>query len=73
MGYTNWLISVPVNISNYKGREMTNAKPKIIYCHTDEAPALATYSFRPIIQTLQPALDVAGSIPISRPLCVQPL
>ena len=29
---------------------MTEA-PKIIYTHTDEAPALATYSFLPIIQS----------------------
>ena len=28
---------------------MTEA-PKIIYTHTDEAPALATYSFLPIVQ-----------------------
>ena len=28
---------------------MTDA-PKIIYTHTDEAPALATYSFLPIVQ-----------------------
>ena len=29
---------------------MTDA-PKIIYTHTDEAPALATYSFLPILQS----------------------
>ncbi|MFT7534478.1 MAG: isocitrate dehydrogenase, partial [Hyphomicrobiaceae bacterium] len=29
---------------------MTDA-PKIIYTHTDEAPALATYSFLPIVQS----------------------
>ena len=28
---------------------MTDA-PKIIYTHTDEAPALATYSFLPIVR-----------------------
>ncbi len=38
---------------------MTNAKPKIIYTHTDEAPALATYSFLPIIQTFAGACNVA--------------
>src|SRR5262245_56546515 len=30
---------------------MTNRTSKIIYTYTDEAPALATYSFLPIIQT----------------------
>jgi len=38
---------------------MTNTKSKIIYTHTDEAPALATYSFLPIIQTFARACDVA--------------
>src|SRR6516162_279510 len=37
---------------------MTNTKSKIIYTHTDEAPALATYSFLPIIQTFARACDV---------------
>ena len=37
---------------------MTNTKSKIIYTHTDEAPALATYSFLPIIQTFAKACDV---------------
>ena len=31
---------------------------KIIYTKTDEAPALATYSFLPIIQTFAKAADV---------------
>src|ERR1051325_5951397 len=38
---------------------MTNAKPKIIYTHTDEAPALATYSFLPIIKAFAAACNVA--------------
>src|SRR5262252_714086 len=38
---------------------MTNTKSRIIYTHTDEAPALATYSFLPIIQTFAKACDVA--------------
>ena len=29
--------------------------PKIIYTHTDEAPALATYSFLPILQAFAKA------------------
>ena len=37
---------------------MTNNKPKIIYTYTDEAPALATYSLLPIIQTFATACDV---------------
>jgi isocitrate dehydrogenase len=37
---------------------MANTKSKIIYTHTDEAPALATYSFLPIIQTFAEACDV---------------
>jgi isocitrate dehydrogenase len=37
---------------------MTNTKSRIIYTHTDEAPALATYSFLPIIQTFARACDV---------------
>jgi isocitrate dehydrogenase len=32
---------------------------KIIYTHTDEAPALATYSFLPIIETFASACNVA--------------
>jgi isocitrate dehydrogenase len=38
---------------------MTDTKWKIIYTHTDEAPALATYSFLPIIQTFAKTCDVA--------------
>ena len=37
---------------------MTNTSPKIIYTFTDEAPALATYSLLPIIQTFAAACDV---------------
>src|SRR5215813_6028649 len=40
------------------GRAMTNTKPKIIYTYTDEAPALATYSLLPIIQTFASTCDV---------------
>src|SRR5215471_7694054 len=38
---------------------MTDTKWKIVYTHTDEAPALATYSFLPIIQTFAKTCDVA--------------
>jgi isocitrate dehydrogenase len=38
---------------------MTDTKWKIIYTHTDEAPALATYSFLPIIQTFAKTCEVA--------------
>ncbi|HEY1101643.1 MAG TPA: NADP-dependent isocitrate dehydrogenase, partial [Myxococcota bacterium] len=39
---------------------MTSTKtPSIIYTHTDEAPALATYSFLPIIQAFASAAGVA--------------
>src|SRR5213594_4232609 len=38
---------------------MTNAKHKIIYTFTDEAPALATVSFLPIIQMFAAECDVA--------------
>src|SRR5579883_2776520 len=37
---------------------MTNTNSKIIYTCTDEAPALATYSFLPIIQTFAGACGV---------------
>lgn len=38
---------------------MTNQTSKIIYTFTDEAPALATYSFLPIIKTFTNAAHVA--------------
>ncbi|MEO0350538.1 MAG: NADP-dependent isocitrate dehydrogenase [Cyanobacteria bacterium P01_A01_bin.15] len=38
---------------------MTNQTSKIIYTFTDEAPALATYSFLPIIQAFTDAADIA--------------
>ncbi len=38
---------------------MTNQTSKIIYTFTDEAPALATYSFLPIIKTFTNAANVA--------------
>src|SRR5579885_1853131 len=38
---------------------MTNTNSKIIYTYTDEAPALATYSFLPIIQTFAGACGVS--------------
>ncbi|MBC8271353.1 MAG: NADP-dependent isocitrate dehydrogenase, partial [Gammaproteobacteria bacterium] len=37
---------------------MTEQKSKIIYTHTDEAPALATYSFLPIINRFTRAAGV---------------
>ena len=37
---------------------MTTETSKIIYTKTDEAPALATYSFLPIVQTFAAAADV---------------
>ena len=37
---------------------MTNQQAKIIYTRTDEAPALATYSFLPIVQAFTKAADV---------------
>ena len=37
---------------------MTTEISKIIYTQTDEAPALATYSFLPIVQTFAKAADV---------------
>ena len=37
---------------------MTQASPKIIYTLTDEAPALATHSFLPIIQAFAGACGV---------------
>jgi isocitrate dehydrogenase len=37
---------------------MTNATPKIIYTYTDEAPALATHSLLPIIETFASAAGV---------------
>ena len=46
------------NDPHSNGRAMTNTKHKIIYTHTDEAPALATYSFFPIIKTFAGACDV---------------
>ena len=36
---------------------MTDA-PKIIYTHTDEAPALATYSFLPIVRAFCAGTDI---------------
>ena len=38
---------------------MTNSTSKIIYTFTDEAPALATYSFLPIIKAFTDAANVA--------------
>jgi len=37
---------------------MTDTSPTIIYTHTDEAPALATYSFLPIIQAFTKSAGV---------------
>src|SRR5438045_3696376 len=38
---------------------MTNISSKIIYTYTDEAPALATYSLLPIVETFTAACGVA--------------
>ena len=38
---------------------MTDTTSKIIYTHTDEAPALATYSFLPIVEAFTEACGVA--------------
>ncbi len=38
---------------------MTNTNSKIIYTHTDEAPALATYSFLPIIEAFTGTCGIA--------------
>ncbi len=38
---------------------MTDTTAKIIYTHTDEAPALATYSFLPIVEAFTQACGVA--------------
>ena len=38
---------------------MTDTTAKIIYTHTDEAPALATYSFLPIVEAFTDACGVA--------------
>ena len=38
---------------------MADTTPKIIYTHTDEAPALATYSFLPVIEAFADACGVA--------------
>ena len=37
---------------------MTNTKSRIIYTYTNEAPALATYSLLPIIQTFASVCNV---------------
>jgi isocitrate dehydrogenase len=41
------------------GNKMANKKSSIIYTHTDEAPALATYSFLPIINAFATACSVS--------------
>ena len=38
---------------------MERNSQKIIYTHTDEAPALATYSFLPIVKAFAAVCDVA--------------
>ena len=40
------------------GLAMTTETPKIFYTRTDEAPALATYSFLPIVQTFTKAAGI---------------
>ena len=41
---------------------MSEQKPTIIYTETDEAPALATYSFLPIVSAFTKAADVEVEI-----------
>src|SRR5262245_58440933 len=41
-----------------EGQAMTKTSSKIIYTYTDEAPALATHSLLPIIQTFAGTCDV---------------
>ncbi len=41
---------------------MSEQKPTIIYTETDEAPALATYSFLPIISAFTDAADIEVEI-----------
>jgi isocitrate dehydrogenase len=38
---------------------MTTQPAKIVYTFTDEAPALATYSFLPIVQAFTKAANVS--------------
>ena len=38
---------------------MSDTKSTLIYTHTDEAPALATYSLLPIIRAFAGAADMA--------------
>jgi isocitrate dehydrogenase len=55
----------PYNGARYEYRAATNLKeksmstPKIIYTKTDEAPALATYSFLPIVKVFTDAANIA--------------
>ncbi len=45
--------------ATHPGRYMTAQSSKIIYTFTDEAPALATYSFLPIVQAFTKAANVS--------------
>ena len=38
---------------------MSDSTPKIIYTHTDEAPALATYSLLPVVEAFSAPCGVA--------------
>src|SRR5205807_7875519 len=42
-----------------RGQTMTTQASKIIYTKTDEAPALATYSFLPIVRAFTKAAGVS--------------
>ncbi|MGH9047752.1 MAG: NADP-dependent isocitrate dehydrogenase, partial [Acidimicrobiales bacterium] len=56
--------SYQTRLRSYLGDETASrrtskvAQPTIIYTHTDEAPALATYSFLPVIQAFASAAGV---------------
>jgi isocitrate dehydrogenase len=39
-----------ISINNRGNHSMSTQRPTIIYTHTDEAPALATYSFLPVVK-----------------------
>ena len=49
-------------ISQTIGNRMSTDKPTIIYTETDEAPALATYSFLPIVKAFAAASDIAVEV-----------
>jgi monomeric isocitrate dehydrogenase len=46
------------------GRFMTAQPSKIVYTFTDEAPALATYSFLPIVEAFTKAANISICDPL---------